>query len=141
MNSATEIMRDDVAVALTDTLARERHLGRVYRQQTDAAWSPRVRRLWEEGWAVKRGHDEALTRLLVAAGGARAADETAPAPLPARREVLSWLYEQERVLALRYLDFARDADSDAHRVFSRLADEQERLLARVRQTYRDYSTA
>lgn len=144
MSAVAEGMQEEVAATLADSLARERQLGRVYRQQTEGTWSPRVRRLWEEGLMVKRGHHDALVGLLVAGGGAQGPEVTTPVPAltPSPREVLSWVYEQERVLALRYQDLARSAfDPDTQRTLSRLADAQGRLLERVRETYRDYSAA
>jgi hypothetical protein len=61
-------------------------------------------------------------------------------PLP--REVLSWLYDQERFLAAGYRECAHlAADPDTQRVLDRLAGEQQRLVERVRETYRDYSAA
>jgi hypothetical protein len=135
-------MQDNLAPAFAESLERERQLGRTYRQELQAAWSPRVRRLWEEGWTIKRGHEEALIRLLGAIGKARTEDAKAPAPTPSAREVLSWLYGEERSLAIAYREFASMAtDADTQRTLNRLADEQRRLVERVRDTYRDYSVA
>jgi rubrerythrin len=142
MSAVAEGMREEVVAALADSLARERQLARVYRQQTEGTWSPRVRRLWEEGLTVKRGHHDALTRLLTSGGGTPSAEAAAQTATPLPREVLSWVYEQERLLALRYRDAARHAlDPDTERTIGRLADEQDQLLERVRATYRDYSAA
>ncbi len=143
MSAATEVASGDPAAALADSLARERALGRTYRQQMQTAWSPRVRRLWEEGWAVKRRHEEALGRLLAGNGGTPSSEAPEP-PLsaPSSREVLSWAYEQEHLLALQYREYARRAvDPERQRVLDRLVNEQERLVERVRETYRDYSAA
>jgi rubrerythrin len=139
VNAAT----DELAAAVADSLARERALGRTYRQQMDTAWSPRVRRLWEEGWMIKRGHADALVRVLADHAAAPSSEPPQPSlSAPSPREVLSWLYDQERLLVQRYREYARRAvDADAQRVFNRLADEQRRLIERVRETYRDYSAS
>jgi rubrerythrin len=139
VNAAT----DELAAAVADSLARERALGRTYRQQMDTAWSPRVRRLWEEGWMIKRGHADALVRVLADHAAATSSEPPQPSlSAPSPREVLSWLYDQERLLVQRYREYARRAvDADAQRVFNRLADEQRRLIERVRETYRDYSAS
>lgn len=142
MSPVTELMPDDLASALTESLERERQLGLTYRQAMQAAWSPRVRRLWEEGWAVKRGHEDALIGLLGAIGSAPPTDASATRSTVAAREVLSWLYEQEKFLAVRYHEGARFALApDVQRLLDRLADEQRRLVERIRDTYRDYSAA
>jgi hypothetical protein len=139
MNAASH----ELAAAVAESLARERALARTYRQQMDAAWSPRVRRLWEEGWMIKRGHDDALVRVLANHAAALSSETTQPSlSAPSPREVLSWLYDQERLLVQRYREYARRAiDADAERLFNRLADEQGRLIERVRDTYRDYSAS
>lgn len=142
MSQVTDVMRDDLAAAFADSLERERQLGRTYRQEMQAAWNARVRRLWEEGWAVKRGHEDALLRLLGAIGNASTEDANAPRSTPSAREVLSWLYDQERFLALRYREGARLVpDSETQRVLDQLADQQQRLVERIRETYRDYSAS
>jgi rubrerythrin len=143
VSAAIEAADNNLSASLEDSLARERALGRTYRQQMQTAWSPRVRRLWEEGWAVKRRHEEVLARILASDGGTPGSEASVP-PLsvPSPREVLSWAYDQERLLALRYRDNARHAvDPETRSVFDRLADEQARVTERVRETYRDYSTA
>lgn len=139
MNAAT----DELGTEVADSLARERALALTYRRQMDTAWSPRVRRLWEEGWMIKRGHDDALARVLADQAAAPSSETSQPSPSAASpREVLSWLYDQERVLVQRYREYARRAvDADAQRLFIRLADEQRRLIERVRDTYRDYSAS
>lgn len=139
MSAAIGVRADELTAALADARERERALGRLYRQQMLRAWSPRVRRLWEEGWAVKRNHDDALTRVL-APGAEPSAAASVPPGEPVPREVLSRVYEQEQSLALRYRESARLArDPDTLRLLVGLADEQDRLLTRVRATYRDYS--
>lgn len=139
MNAAT----DELGTGVADSLARERALGHTYRQQMDSAWSPRVRRLWEEGWMMKRGHADALVRVLADRAAVPSSETPQPSlSAPTPREVLSWLYDQERLLVQRYLEYARRAvDADAQRVFNRLADDQRRLIERVRDTYRDYSAS
>jgi hypothetical protein len=141
MSVGSDAADADLSGALADSLARERALGRTYRLQMQSAWSPRVRRLWEDGWAVKRGHDEALVKLLSVNGGAPASEASPPAA-PSPREVLSWVYDQERILVLRYREYARRAvDPEARRLLDRLVNEQTRLIQRLRETYRDYSAA
>jgi hypothetical protein len=135
-------MGDDLAVALAGARDRERALGRLYRQQILAAWGPRVRRLWEEGWAIKQHHDDVLTRVLASSTNTPAAVAAVPPVEPSPREVLSWVYGQEQLLGLGYRESVRLAlDPDTHRVLTCLAEEQDQLLAKVRETYRDYSAA
>lgn len=142
MSTVSEVRGDNLAVALAEALDLERALGRLYRQQILAAWSPRVRRLWEEGWAVKQHHDDALTRVLASSTDTPAAVAAVPPVEPSPREVLSWVYAQEQLLGLRYRESVRLAlDPDTYRVLTRLAEEQDQVLARVRETYRDYSAA
>jgi len=142
VSPVADVMPNDLAAALTGTLERERLLGRTYRQEMQAAWSPRVRRLWEEGWAVKRAHEDALIRLLGTIGNAPTGDVAATRSTPAARELLSWLYDQEKFLAVRYRESARFAlDPEVQRLLDRLAEEQRRLVERIRDTYRDYSAA
>lgn len=141
MSTATDVRGGDLAVALADARDRERALGRLYRQQILSAWSPRVRRLWEEGWAVKQNHDDALTSVL-ASSNDTAAVAAVPPVEPSPREVLSWVYAQEQLLGHRYREAVRLAlDPATHRVLTRLAEEQDQVLVRVRETYRDYSAA
>ena len=138
----SDVLSGELRALVLDSLEQERQLGRVYRLHMQAASSPRLRQSWEDGWTLKRAHDEALTPLL--ASGDHSADSThaAPSTIPTAREALSWAYDQERVLALRYQDGARLAqDPQTHRLLARLEDEQRGRLDRVRATYRDYSTS
>ncbi len=142
MSAVADARGEDLAAALADARDRERALGRLYRQQLLAAWSPRVRRLWEEGWAATQRHDHALTGVLASRSDAPAAVAASPPVEPSPREVLSWVYVQEQLLGLRYRELVRLAvEPGTHRVLTDLAEEQDRLLARVRETYRDYSAA
>lgn len=142
MSAAMATVSDALISTLTQCLEYERQLGLLYRKQLQAAWGPRVRRLWEAGWALKRSHDDALVRLLTRIGGAAPAEVSAPLASPTPRELLSSLYERERSLALWYQEAVRlTADPDSQSVLDRLADEQQQFLDRVRSTYRDYSAA
>jgi hypothetical protein len=134
---------DELQALLADSLERERQLGRAYRLQMQSAGSTHLRHTWEAGWALKRAHEEVLTGLLASAGRPLAAsDTTTPATLPSAREMLSWAYEQERSLTLQYRDASRLAERpETATVLLRFDDEQQRLLDRMRATYRDYSAA
>ncbi|HET8761533.1 MAG TPA: hypothetical protein VFN94_10710 [Nitrospiria bacterium] len=142
MSAVSEAITDELLALLTDSLERERQLGRADRLQVQTAASTHLRQTWEAGWALKRAHEEALTRLLASAVHPAAPDVTPPATLPSPREMLSWAYDQERLLALQYRDSARLAGHpETEKVLARLEDEQQRILDRVRVTYRDYSAA
>lgn len=142
MSAVSEAITDELLALLTDSVERERQLGRAYRMQVQSAVSTHLRQTWEAGWALKRAHEEALTRLLASTVRPAAPDVTAPATPPSPREMLSWAYDQERLLALQYRDSVRLADHpETEKVLARLEDEQQRILERVRATYRDYSTA
>jgi len=141
VSTMIDALANDVVLILEQGLERERRLGQTYRQEMQVAWGARVRKLWEEGWALKRAHEDELGRLLRATGDVPTGVSAAPPP-PSRREVLSWLYEQERLLAGRYRDCVPlIPQTDTQHLVQRLAEEQKRLAERLRETYRDYSAA
>lgn len=132
----------DLRALVSDSLERERQLGRVYRLQLRTESSPHLRRTWESGSTLKRAHDEVLTPLLASGEPSAGSMHPAPSSLPSAREALSWAYDQERFLALRYQDAARlTHDQHTQSLLARLEHEQRGLLDRVRATYRDYSTS
>ncbi len=138
----SDALGGELRALVSDSLERERQLGRVYRLRMQTESSPHLRQVWEDGWTLKQAHDEALTPLL--ASGDHSADSThaAPSTIPSAREALSWAYDQERVLVLWYQDAARLAeDPQTRRVLVRLEAEQRGRLDRVRAIYRDYSTS
>ncbi|MBI3608867.1 MAG: ferritin-like domain-containing protein [Nitrospirae bacterium] len=131
-----------LATALSEGLDRERRLSRAYRQHLLSASSPRVRQVLELGLAVKRRHEIELERLLSAAGGSPSAEGTGAVSLPGSREALTWYYEQERVLALRYREHLRLTDDPSVRqVVDHLATDQIEHLARLKSVYRGFSSA
>jgi hypothetical protein len=138
----TEAMSAELRAILSNSLERERQLGRVYRLQMQAVASPRLRPVWEAGWTLKRAHEETLLPL-VSSSDRSAAHETGVSPtMPSAREVLSWAYDQERFLAVQYREGVRLADDqDAQKALVRLEDDQRRFFDRIRVAYRDYSTA
>ena len=96
-----------LVTALREGLDRERRLIRSYRQHLLLAGSPQVRQVLELGLALKRRHETELEHMLSAAGGSYARDGIGAVSLPGPREVLTWYYEQEQVLALRYRESGR----------------------------------
>jgi hypothetical protein len=135
-------MSGELRALVSDSLDRERQLARVYRLNLQSASSPRFRTLWDDGWTLKQAHNDALTTLLAA--GQPSVDSSHPAPTapPSPREALSWAYDQERRLALKYEDAIRLAqDPQTQRLLVRLEEGQRDWLDRVRATYRDYSTS
>ncbi|MFZ5874786.1 MAG: hypothetical protein ACOYXU_00125 [Nitrospirota bacterium] len=132
----------ELRALVSDSLERERQLARVYRVHMQAASSARLRRLWDEGWTLKRAHDDVLTPVLAAGGPSADSAHAAPSSPPSPREALSWAYDQERRLELQYQDAVRLAqDEQTHRLLARLEEGQRGWIDRVRATYRDYSTS
>lgn len=131
-----------LVAALGEALDRERELVRSYRQHLLTAGSPRVRQVLELGLALKQRHETELERLLSAAGGSSARDGTGSVSLPGPREVLTWYYEHEQLLALSYRDHLRLTDDPNVRlVIDRLEADQIEHLARFKSLYRGFSTA
>jgi hypothetical protein len=140
--NTTDSISGELRALVSDCIERERQLARVYRLQMQAASSPRFRKLWNDGWALKQTHDDALTGLLASGEPSTDSSHVAPPPTPSPREALSWAYDQERRLALTYQDAVRLAhDPQTRRLLVRLQEGQRDWLDRVRATYRDYSTS
>jgi hypothetical protein len=135
-------MSGELRALVSDSLERERQLARVYRLHMQAASSPRLRKFWDEGYTLKQAHNDALTASLASGEPSADSSHVAPPATPSPREALSWAYDLERRLALKYEDAIRLAqDPQTHRLLVRLEEGQRDWLDRVRATYRDYSTS
>lgn len=138
----TTVMESDLAERLAQDLETERGLIRVYRRVIPEAGSPRVRRMWEQGLAIKRRHETELEQWLALRAPAPAADRASDDALPPPRELLPWIHDREHALALRYRDELRLAEAtEARRLIERWAEDQQAHAADLKRLYRDFSFA
>lgn len=131
-----------MAPQFAEDLELERGLIRMYRLLIPSVSSPRLRRAWERGLALKRRHETELEGLLAGLGAAPPAERAASEAVPPAREILPWIFAREHLLALRYRDRLRAADdAEIQRLAARWAAEQTAYEAELKRLYRDFSSS
>lgn len=137
MEASTGISVPELAVALAVDLALECQLIQAYLVHTQAASSPRLRRAFEQGLAIKRRHESELERVTRIAPRHPLSHQ-----VPGPREIVQWYYDRERDLALRYREQARlSGDPGVTRLLDELAADQIQLLVLFKGLYRDFSSS